>query len=222
MLENVWCTMDGLKLMIECSSNEDEQNNYYNGWTSHHYVNSVLAFCPDGTIRICCYNIPGSVHDSTIADIGGIYRKLEAVYEECKGMCTVDSAFARNNHPFLIKSGKQNVDLNRMLRHIRKQATAMRQSAEWGMRAFQSSFSRVKDRIQWEVFGKRRNMLKMMILLFHFHTDMVGINQILNFYKEHWRKMQILGFFLQDLEDKHRREVDNFRKNTLELTLRMQ
>ena len=61
----------------------------------------------------------------------------------------------------------------------------MRQSAEWGMRAFQSSFPRIKDRIHWEVFGKRKTMMKMMIMLFNFRTRTIGINQILNVYKKH-------------------------------------
>ena len=30
-LDGVWCTMDGLNLMLECASTEDEQNLYYNG-----------------------------------------------------------------------------------------------------------------------------------------------------------------------------------------------
>jgi hypothetical protein len=185
LLESVWCTMDGLKLMIETSSNEDEQNNFYNGWTSDHYVNAVLVFCPDGTIRVSCYNVPGSVHDSTIAEIGGIYNKLEHIFSICQGQCTVDSAFARKNHPFLIKSGKKNVELDRRERAIRREATSMRQSAEWGMRCFQSSFPRVKDRIRWEVYGARKHMIKMMVLLYNFRTNMVGINQILNVYKPH-------------------------------------
>ena len=47
-LENIWCTMDGLKLMIECSSNDDEQNRFYNGWMHDHYVfSAVLCFCSD-------------------------------------------------------------------------------------------------------------------------------------------------------------------------------
>lgn len=185
LLENVWCTMDGLKLMIEVSSNDDDQNNYYNGWTHDHYVTGVLCFSPDGNIRISCYNVPGSVHDSTVASIGGIYDKLKVIYESCQGQCTVDSAFARKKYPFLIKSGKKNLELNRNEREIRKQATSMRQSAEWGMRCFQSSFPRVKDRIKWEDYGRRKSMLKMMILLYNFRTNMVGINQILNFYKDH-------------------------------------
>jgi hypothetical protein len=79
-LGDVWCTMDGLKLTIEASSIDDEQNMFYNGWTCDHYVSAVFVFCPDGTIPVCCYMVPGSVHDSTIASIGGVYNKLEEVY----------------------------------------------------------------------------------------------------------------------------------------------
>ena len=35
-LENVWCTMDGIKLLLECAGDEDEQNQFYNGWTCDH------------------------------------------------------------------------------------------------------------------------------------------------------------------------------------------
>lgn len=185
LLHNVWCTMDGLKLMIEASSKEDTQNNFYNGWQHDHYVNAVLCFAPDGTIRACCYNVPGSVHDSTIAEWGDVYAKLGKVFEDCGGQCTVDSAFARKKYDFLVKSGKQNLDMNRMDQRILAQATAMCQSSEWGMRAFQSSFPRLKDRMRWEEYGKRKHFMKMMILLFHYRSNMVGINQILNFYRVH-------------------------------------
>ena len=79
-LTGVWCTMDGLKLMIQSAGNDEEQNCYYNGWTYDHYVNAVLVFCPDGTIPLCCYNVPGTVHDSMVAIIGNIYNKLENVF----------------------------------------------------------------------------------------------------------------------------------------------
>jgi hypothetical protein len=106
-LGDVWCTMDGLKLTIEASSIDDEQNMFYNGWTCDHYVSAVFVFCPDGTIPVSCYNVPGSVHDSAIASMGGIYDKLEEVYLRTGGKCTVDSAFSRAEHPFLVKSGHE-------------------------------------------------------------------------------------------------------------------
>ena len=97
--------MDGIKLMLECSSEEDIQNRFYNGWTCNNYIGAVLVFCPDGTIPICCYNVPGTIHDSNIAIIGKIYDKLEDIY--CKqAKCMVNLAYACKNYPILIKSCK--------------------------------------------------------------------------------------------------------------------
>ena len=74
------------------------------------------------------------------------------MYDETGGKCTVDSAFGKVNRPFLIKSSQdylvstmpkcqeQRLDLQR-----KRQATSMRQAAEWGMRTMQSSFPRLKD-----------------------------------------------------------------------------
>ena len=64
---------------------------------------------------------------------------------------------------------------------INKEATAMRQSAEWGMRAFQSSFPRIKDRIIFEENGERRLILRL-LALFNYRANMVGINQIRHTY----------------------------------------
>ncbi len=62
------------------------------------------------------------------------------------------------------------------------EGTSMRQSAEWGMRAFQASFPRVKDCIEFELIDQQKLMMKVMILLSNLHARMVGINQILNAY----------------------------------------
>jgi hypothetical protein len=80
-LSDVWCTMDGLKLMLEQSGDALIQEQFYNGWTHDLYVTSVMCFCLDGTIPIVFCNIPGAVHDSQVADYGDIHDKLEYVYE---------------------------------------------------------------------------------------------------------------------------------------------
>ena len=69
-LPNVWCTMDGLKLTLNQSTNAVVQNYFYNGWTHDHYVTGVFVFCPDGKIPIATFNVPGSIHDSVIAEWG--------------------------------------------------------------------------------------------------------------------------------------------------------
>ncbi len=65
----------------------------------------------------------------------------------------------------------------------KRQATSMRQSSEWGMRALQSSFPRICDRMPYEQKGERRFAIKMMIYLYNLRARMVGINQIKNVFQ---------------------------------------
>ena len=138
---DVWATMDGLKLHLQQSGNDEIQEQFYNGWTHDHYVTSVFCFCPDGTIPIAFFNVPGSVHDSQVAGWGDIYVKLERVYQATGGKCTVDSAFGGAERPFLIKSSQDDLCSSatthrEIIAEIQKKryATSMGQSAEWGMR----------------------------------------------------------------------------------------
>ena len=182
-LTDVWCTMDGLKITLEQSGDALIQERFYNGWTHDHYVSSVLCFCPDGTIPIAYINIPGAVHDSQIADYGDIYDKLEMVYQRDGGQCTVDSAFGNVNREFLIKSSQDLIHIRSYrARNIAREATSMRQSAEWGMRAFQSSMPRIKDRMKFEERGERKVTLTVMILLYNLRARLVGLNQLKSFY----------------------------------------
>ena len=65
---------------------------------------------------------------------------------------------------------------------VKRDATSMRQTAEWGMRAIQSSFPRLKDTVKYEELGERRTMMKMVLLLYNLRARLVGINQIRNVY----------------------------------------
>ncbi|CDF36841.1 unnamed protein product [Chondrus crispus] len=106
MLSDVYAVADGLKLYLQQSGDSVIQNMFYNGWTHDHYVGNVFVFAPNGTIKACAVNAPGAMHDSTIADWGNIYKKLQDVYDRTGGRCVVDSAFSKGNHPFLIKSSQ--------------------------------------------------------------------------------------------------------------------
>ena len=184
LLSDVWSTMDGLKLYLQQSGNTEIQARFYNGWTHGHYVTSVFVFCPDGTIPITFFNVPRSVHDNQVAHWGRVYNKLGAVYDETGGKSTVDSAFGKVNRPFLIKSShdylvstmptrqEQRFDLQR-----KQQATSMRQAAEWGMRAIQSSFPRLKDTFVYEDTGEHRILMKIVCLLYNLRARTIGINQ---------------------------------------------
>jgi len=191
-LKDVWATMDGLKLYLQQSSNDEVQQRFYNGWTHDHYVTSVFCFCLDGTIPIAFFNVPGSVHDSQVADWGDIYLKLEAVYRSMGGKCTVDSAFGQVEREFLIKSSQDDLVSSatthrEMIEDIqmKREATSMRQAAEWGMRGLQASFPRLKDRFVYEERGERRITMKMITLIYNMRARMVGINQIRNVYMKY-------------------------------------
>jgi hypothetical protein len=69
-----------------------------------------------------------------------------------------------------------------MVRGIARDATSMRQSAEWGMRAFQSSMPCLKDCMKFETHGEQMVTLTMMILLYNLRARAVGINQLTSVY----------------------------------------
>ena len=80
-LVNVYCFADGLKLPFQSCEGLTEQSMFYNGWTHGHYVTNLFVFGADGRIIDAVLNVPGSVHDSTVASWGGTCLKLKEVYE---------------------------------------------------------------------------------------------------------------------------------------------
>ncbi len=98
--------------------------------------------------------MPGSYHDSKICDLSGIYTMLEDVYNKLGYRCFVDSGFPGHDSEFFLSSQDNLVAPNGLTGEeacravcIQQEATSMRQSAEWGMLAFQSMFPRCKDKI---------------------------------------------------------------------------
>ena len=172
--------MDGLKCRIEKARNNIVQSRFYNGWKSDHFVSAVLFIVPDGTIATGFYNVPGCCHDST-----------ERVYEETGLKLVIDSAFVSGIYDFLIKSLQDNLTAGDELLNVAEQvrniavkraATSMRQSVEWGMRAIQSSFPRLKDTIVYEEYGERRIIFNCLLHLYNLRAQIVGVNQIANVY----------------------------------------
>jgi DDE superfamily endonuclease len=191
-LPDVYCVADGLKLPFQRCDELHEQSRYYNGWKSGHYITNLFVFGADGRIINAVTNVPGSVHDSTLAVWGGMYRKLKEVYERTGGVCCVDSAFASGGVPYLLKSGKKEQihanakskeDMARLL-----EATSLRQAAEWGMRAIQGSMPRLKDPIKFEQNGERRVIMKLVPLLYNIRLTLVGLNQLKSVYVKNWER----------------------------------
>ena len=80
-LGRVYLMMDGLKLKFESCESLMEQSMYYNGWQHGHFITNLFVFSACGRIIACVLNVPGCVHDSTLATWGGVYQKLEETYD---------------------------------------------------------------------------------------------------------------------------------------------
>ena len=100
------CVADGLKLPFQSTCDDNVQGQFYNGWTHGHYISNLFVFGADGKIIFCVTNAPGSVHDSTLANMGGLYEMLEDVHNRLGGKCCMGSAFAARNNPGIIKSSE--------------------------------------------------------------------------------------------------------------------
>ena len=178
-LKDVYCVADGVKLLLESTDNDLVQSMLYNGWTHDHYVTNLLVFAPDGTIIDCVLNCPGSMHDSELAYFGGVYDRLRDHYNRHGGKCVMDSAFCSRGNAFVIKSA-QDVTLGEDANEytMLREATSMRQAAEWGMRALQGSFPRLKARLKYEENGERKCIIQCIMLVYNFRARYCGINQI--------------------------------------------
>eukprot|EP00957_Ditylum_brightwellii_P183214 13955548-Ditylum_brightwellii.AAC.1 len=105
-------------------------------------------FTPDGMIKLMVINLPGDTHDSIAAHYGFFYDKLEDFFKKYGGKCVVDSAFSLARRPYLLKSSRTDAtskDAYGVMFNVG--ATSLRKMAEWGMRGFQGSFPRMKDRL---------------------------------------------------------------------------
>jgi DDE superfamily endonuclease len=187
LLTDVYCVVDGVKFYFQQCEDLDEQCMYYNGWKCDHFVGNLFVFSLDGLVIDCVVNAPGSIHDSALAELGGVYDRLNETYQRTGGKCCVDSAFSSATNPFIVKSSDNVLTANNAEELLlRDQATSLRQAAEWGMHAIQSSFPRLKDRIHYENNGERKIFLQLLPLLYNYRTNLVGLNQIANTYVPLW------------------------------------
>ena len=152
-LPNVWGAMDGLKVMLEAAGDDRMQNMFYNGWKCDHYISNLFLFSPNGKICACFFNAPGTVHDSMMANMSGIYEKIDQVYVQTGAKVVMDSAFGKLERSSMVKSFATNLDKNgnpRQLNSVNRDTMSVWQLSEWGMRGLQGLFPRLKERIPWE------------------------------------------------------------------------
>jgi hypothetical protein len=124
-------------------------------------------------------NSPGCWHNSTLADHGGVYDKIEEVNEATGGKVVIDSAFALDMRGYFIKSAQQHpMDAQELLSN--RDAASVHQLSEWGMQQINANFPHLKVNLPYEEQGEHKITLNLMVLLYNYHTANIGIIQIQN------------------------------------------
>ncbi|QRW03575.1 DDE superfamily endonuclease [Ceratobasidium sp. AG-Ba] len=178
--------IDGLSLPAQTSSDPRIQEATYNGWHHSRRINNILVFAPTGCVITCKLNAPGSWHDARVAQ--HIYPKL--MHQTPQGYFLIgDSAFKsdeladRIHTP--IKAGEElPEDRNERIAAIRysNRLTQARQPVEWGMRAMQGVFSRLRVPLDINDPVGRQRLLEACVRLHNLRVQRVGINQIRSVY----------------------------------------
>ncbi|EIW77798.1 hypothetical protein CONPUDRAFT_92166 [Coniophora puteana RWD-64-598 SS2] len=196
LLTGAFGVMDGVNIPVQTADDDEIENATYNGWLHDHFVSSVFAFGPDGTILMCRINAPGSWHDSRVAQ--PIYQFLRT--ETPDGFYLVaDTAFPRGTEQIAgriktpMKSGQRlphNEAERQQVLAFDAQLVSFRQAAEWGMRTLQGSFGRLRIPLNIGSGTDRADLLEVCARLSNVRARLVGINQIRSVYMPIWKKTE--------------------------------
>ncbi|KIY49753.1 hypothetical protein FISHEDRAFT_65168 [Fistulina hepatica ATCC 64428] len=206
-LTGAFGSMDGLNVPVQTSSDQDIENATYNGWLHEHFISQVIAFASTGEIIGCRLNAPGSWHDARVAR--PLYDKLETQTPE--GYYLVcDTAFPRGTERIHgkikapMKSGARlpsDPALRQEALAFNRELTSYRQTAEWGMRAIQGSFGRLRVPLPIKDQHRRADLLEVCLRIHQLRTRRVGINQIANVYVQVWTEDTLQERIFRDFEN---------------------
>ena len=212
LIRNVAGFVDGCSIKIQCTSETAIQNAYYDGFVCDTTVNNVFLFSPEGKIVHAAYNFPGSWHDSAVA-----FDLIETVlrmgdqgldYAFC-----VDQGFPRMGRlqcRFVGPYSKQflrqlDAEIRELLLVRIQRYISLGQSAEWGMRGLQGSFTRLKSRLTSNS-RMQKLIFETILLNNNFRTTYVGFNQIATVFNPHYDQyinldgyVRIARYFINDI-----------------------
>lgn len=171
-----------------------------------------------GVIIACNLNAPGSWHDSRVAQ--PIYQKLLENTPEGYYLVT-DTAFPRGTNQIAgrirapIKAGTR-LPSNRREREammqFNQQLVSYRQTAEWGMRALQGSFGRLRVPLPIGYKELRGDILETVARLHNLRTRCVEVNQIRSVYMPLWTDDEEFWISLTSLNFSEQRRNDRVRR----------
>lgn len=189
LVNNVVGFVDGVALKVECGEDDIAQSLDFNGYYHDTTCNNVFAFTPTGKICHAAINFPGSWPDSMVAwSLMEIAARELGDYAFC-----VDSGFSRTGAMYgkfvgpIPKKRRRRLapQLRDTLLALHAVYISLRQASEWGMKALQGSFSRLKSRLPSHRHT-RRSIIYSCVLLHNFRTQHSGLNQIATVFNVHY------------------------------------
>jgi len=191
LVDNIIGFVDGVSIPVQCSDDASMQNAAYNGYHHDTACNNVFAFAPTGKIIFAAINYPGSWHDSQVC-----HELIDWVIDNIGyfAFC-VDQGFKRSGELYDKFVGPISAKMRRKLAVevrellLRKHGiyVSLRQASEWGMRALQGTFARLKSRLTSNK-QKRRRIIASCVFLHNFRTEYVGLNQIATVFNPHYQQ----------------------------------
>jgi len=181
---NVFGFVDGVSFAIEEDSDPVQQNAYYNGWKGGCVISNIFVYSADGCCIWARVNCPGSWHDAHVArEFTHLMTSVPDPY------CVVaDTGFPSHGR---VKNkirtpAKSNQHLSRDQIIYSNQITSMRQACEWGMRAIEGGFERLKTTLPVNK-EKRLKILVSVVHLYNIRTRWTGVNQVRTVYDPRWK-----------------------------------
>ncbi|KAG9078722.1 hypothetical protein FS749_009219 [Ceratobasidium sp. UAMH 11750] len=188
--------IDGLHVPVGASGDLLAENAMWSRWLHSHSISNIIVFAPDvhtGTIINARINAPGSWHDAKTSR--PVYDKLREETPD-KYFLIADSAFPTVNQgghekvhvPLTARSNLRGMTREEKLAALDYSAaiTSARQAVEWGMRAIQGSFSRLRLPLDANDGEWRSVVMECCLRLHNVRARLVGINQIRTVYIPVW------------------------------------
>lgn len=149
-----------------------------------------------GEIIAANLNAPGSWHDSCVAQ--PIYATLRTRTPDGYYL-VADTAFPRGTGDIVgqirttLKDGQRIAgtpdQILEAMAH-NQELLSYRQTAEWGMRAIQGSFGRLRMPLNIDHDERRGNLIEICLQLHNVRTVKIGINQIHTVYVPNWQQTE--------------------------------
>jgi hypothetical protein len=158
------------------------------------YCTASQVLFQTGAIIAANLNAPGSWHDSRVAQ--PIYEKLRTQTPD-EFYLVADTAFPRGAAHIdgriraPLKSGQRLRGTETQIAErmaFDRQLLSFRQTAEWGNRALQGSFGRLRIPLEIKHTERRGNLLETCVRAHNLRGQKVGFNQIRTVYMPQWRE----------------------------------